>query len=236
MKYHILAVVASICTVAEGNRLKTARPPSPWAAAEGTGPIVEGLWSDGSRSANVTGKKQDCHPQCLWKCLGEATCQETCEPVCAPPQCSTSCQQLKMAKCVQKCDSPRCAVICPEKQCEGGKNCGACKTVCGEPVCRVQCEQDCKTTCADPVCDWKCKPTAQCPEPKCHLNCGPSPDCAAGVADGGAKKLVEGVAKVPPGAVVVSRGLASLDPSAFQTEASVAAAPSAAPVMSPATA
>mmetsp|Transcript_57278 Transcript_57278/g.133969 ORF Transcript_57278/g.133969 Transcript_57278/m.133969 type:complete len:241 (+) Transcript_57278:39-761(+) len=240
MKCHALAVVAAALCLAEGNRLKTGRPPSPWAAAEGTGPVVQGMWKDearpGRRSTGNSTQSQDCSPKCLWKCLGEASCQEVCEPVCAPPQCQTSCRPINGGQCVQKCESPRCAVICPESHCEGGKNCGQCKTVCGEPVCHVQCQQDCQTNCANPVCDWKCKPTAQCPQPKCELHCGAPPDCTAGAAKGdaeGASALATKALQVPVGAVVVSRGLASLDPKAFEA---AAAAPAAAPVMSPATA
>lgn len=96
---------------------------------------------------------------------------QVCEPVCAPPKCQVSCRPVNPGKCVQKCEAPHCAVICtsvsflrkaddhrdfdrgPEKHCEG-ENCESCKTagelrrlehampkVCGEPVCRVDCQQ-----------------------------------------------------------------------------------------------
>ncbi|CAL1171467.1 unnamed protein product [Cladocopium goreaui] len=223
MKWTAVAV-ALVCIV-EGNRLKTVRP-SPW--AESSGPLVKGIWKDSQAGNGTAGNA--CSPKCLWKCLGTASCQEVCEPVCAPPKCQTSCRPVNPGKCVQKCEAPRCAVICPEKHCENGENCGQCKTVCGEPVCHVDCQQDCQTDCADPMCEWKCKPTEQCPQPKCELRCGMPPDCQshAGAWQG------EGVLKVPVGATVVARGLASLDPQAF--EAVAAPAPATAPVLSPAAA
>ncbi|CAJ1373948.1 unnamed protein product [Effrenium voratum] len=217
--------LACLTLAVRGNHLKTARP-SPWAIAADVSTQLE--VKDQPPISNAT----DCSPKCLWKCLGTASCQEVCEPMCAPPKCQTSCRPVNPGKCTQKCEPPRCAVICPEKHCEGNTKCGQCKTVCGEPVCRVECQQDCQTNCADPKCDWKCQPTTQCPEPKCELRCGTPQGCLAATDLSGQS----GKLQVPVGAQVVSRGLASLDPKEFETEAALAPAPAAAPVLSPATA
>eukprot|EP00434_Breviolum_minutum_P012228 symbB.v1.2.010783.t1/scaffold707.1/size170859/4 len=218
-------IVATLVCIAECNRLKTSRP-APW--SESSAAVVKGIWKDSSMGNSSTAS---CNPECLWKCLGTA-CQEVCEPVCAPPKCQTTCRPVNAEKCVQTCEAPRCAVICPEKPCANGENCGKCKTVCGEPVCHVDCKQDCQTNCANPTCEWKCKPTAECPQPKCELRCGLPPDCQSHSGAWG----TDGVLKVPPGHSVITLGNATLDAQAFQALAAPAPAPATAPVLSPAAA
>lgn len=120
-------------------------------------------------SKELTGKKQ-CHPKCTWSC-SNSHCDTKCKPKCAPPKCINACSKPVMSKCQRKCQDPQCRVVCP-KQCEHG-GCPDCHTVCGEPVCTLDCGQQhlCETKCEDPVCAWDCAADEACKEPQCNLVC-----------------------------------------------------------------
>lgn len=78
-----------------------------------------------------------------------------------------------------KCGEPDCKVVCPTHFCPG-KDCAACKTECGKPVCKMQCkgdEQPCRHVCAQPRCAWQCKKPKECPKPVCSVKCEKPRDC-----------------------------------------------------------
>lgn len=148
----------------------------------------------------------DCHPKCWWSC-GTADCDETCDPVCAPPQCETACAPINLAACRQRCDPPKCAIVCPTQHCEHG-GCPGCKTVCAPPKCNTECSEQCESQCADPQCTWKCNP-GKCEKPRCSLTCGGAKACGL---DGNLN------ARPPPfdaGMTVLAKGLAATDPKAL---------------------
>jgi len=145
----------------------------------------------------------DCHPKCSWTC-GNADCDEVCDPVCAPPQCETACAQINLGTCRQRCDAPKCAIVCPTQHCEHG-GCPGCKTICAPPKCTTECSEQCESKCSEPQCTWKCNP-GQCEKPRCTLTCGGANTCGL---DGNLN------ARPPPfgaGMTVLAKGLAAVDP------------------------
>lgn len=148
----------------------------------------------------------DCHPKCTWSC-GSPDCDEVCDPVCAPPQCETACSPINLAACRQRCDPPKCAIVCPTQHCEHG-GCPACKTVCAPPKCTTECAEQCESKCSEPQCTWKCNP-GKCEKPRCSLRCGGAKACGL---DGNLN------ARPPPfadGMTVLAKGLAASDPTSL---------------------
>jgi len=178
----------------------------------------------GSQQAGGAAQGEDCHPKCWWSC-GNADCDETCDPVCAPPQCETACAQINLAACRQRCDPPKCAIVCPTQHCEHG-GCPACKTVCAPPKCKTECSEQCESKCSDPQCTWKCNP-GKCEKPRCTLTCGGAKACGL---DGNLN------ARPPPfqeGMTVLAKGLASTDPKSLSAFAAKGAAKGAAKMPGP---
>lgn len=216
----LFGFISCLAVVADGNRMKV-KGPAPWASVAAESAIGNATtWAtaqdSGTTTAGPTTAPEGCHPKCWWSC-GSAECDEVCEPVCSPPKCQTACRPIVPDKCTQKCEPPQCAVVCPSKHCEGG-DCPKCKTICGEPKCELHCHQECMNTCADPDCTWKCKPK-DCAKPKCQLQCGAKGAGCLHFQNINAKPIT------PAGATVVSKGLASLDPTMFQKEGEGADAP-----------
>jgi len=170
------------------------------------------------------GGSPDCHPKCWWSC-GTADCDEVCDPVCAPPQCETACSPINLAGCRQRCDPPKCAIVCPTSHCAHG-GCPGCKTICAPPKCSTECAEQCESKCSDPQCTWKCNP-GKCEKPRCSLQCGGAKECGL---DGNLN------ARPPPfgsGMTVLSKGLAAVDPKTLAAFAAKGPAPGAKKMGSP---
>lgn len=166
----------------------------------------------------------DCHPKCWWSC-GNADCDEVCDPVCAPPQCETACAPINLAGCRQRCDPPKCAIVCPTSHCEHG-GCPGCKTICAPPKCSTECAEQCESKCSDPQCTWKCNP-GKCEKPRCSLQCGGAKACGL---DGNLN------ARPPPfgdSMTVLSKGLAAVDPKSLAAFAAKGPSPGAKKMSAP---
>jgi len=166
----------------------------------------------------------DCHPKCWWTC-GNADCDEVCDPVCAPPQCETACAPINLAGCRQRCDPPKCAIVCPTSHCAHG-GCPGCKTICAPPKCNTECAEQCESKCSDPQCTWKCNP-GKCEKPRCSLQCGGAKECGL---DGNLN------ARPPPfgaGMTVLAKGLAAVDPKTLAAFAAKGPSPGASKMSSP---
>jgi hypothetical protein len=126
-----------------------------------------------------TGGSKSCMPQCSWECENKK-CDQVCAPKCAPALCSTRCKKVNPKNCHMNCGSQNCHVVCPKHFCPG-KKCAACKTECGRPVCKAECNKPedapCLSVCAQPKCKWECNKPTECPKPVCDMKCEKPKDC-----------------------------------------------------------